>query len=359
MVVSFWFAGEAGSSAGQAGRPAEGAADGERDDAGEASASAEGGDTADQTGEAPLADFLPWTISLLFHAGLVLVASFIIWSVQGPPDEAESVVPSTELGETPPAKLETTAAVETTDERSQAEAESSASNRASLQSTVDTAAPLIGAESVSGEPSPFGTSRPAGEGAEFMGADIGGDVRRLVFLIDASGSLIDSLPFVINQLKTTIRELSPRQSFTVIFFRGKEYFDEAVLEVPVPEVGLKKATPQTKRAVTEWISLENGNVVPGGEAPPLEAIRRALRYDPQLVVILSDDITGTGQHQIDQDRLLAKIKQLSTGGTVFNTIQFLYPDPLAKVPGKKGTLRLIAEQSGGTYKFVDEAEVSR
>ncbi len=43
-------------------------------------------------------------------------------------------------------------------------------------------------------------------------------------------------------------------------------------------------------------------------------------------------------------------------GTKINTIQFLYPDTLTQA-GLKGTLEMIANQSGGVYKFLDGKEL--
>ena len=40
-----------------------------------------------------------------------------------------------------------------------------------------------------------------------------------------------------------------------------------------------------------------------------------------------------------------------------NTIQFLNEDPLATV-GRRGTLRRIAEETGGTHKFISERDLN-
>jgi hypothetical protein len=359
-----WFASEPGSEHSEGGQPGrdEAAASDERKPTAAREADGPPGEEEDEQEDEPvnamLADLLPWAISILFHAGLVLLTTFLIWAGQGEEEKDKKIIPSTQLGETPEAQLETSETQTETTSQSTSQAESSSSS-SNLQSTVDTSSAIIGANAASGETSPFGSGVGDGEGGDFMGSSFGGNVTRMVFLIDASGSLIDSLPFVIEELKSTVQQLSPKQKFTIIFFRGAQYFDQPIVEVPVPETGLKQATSKTKAAVNEWITLSNGNIVPGGEAPPMKAIRRALQYRPQLVIILSDDITGTGIHQIDQTKLLKEIKQINKSNTKFNTIQFLYPDPLAKVPGKQGTLKMIAEQTGGKYKFVDEDEINR
>jgi hypothetical protein len=196
---------------------------------------------------------------------------------------------------------------------------------------------------------PFDTGIRAGDDLQATFYGTGGNARRLVYLVDASGSLIDTLPFVILELKRSIGELSERQSCSVIFFQG-----DRVIEVPAP--GLKPATAQNKRRVIEWIDLDSGNITPKGLSSPLNALKQALRYRPQLLFILSDNITGQGQYEIDQQRLLAGITRANTSNTKINTIQFLYPDPLVRYD-LKPTLQLIAEQTGGIYKFLDGREL--
>jgi hypothetical protein len=177
---------------------------------------------------------------------------------------------------------------------------------------------------------------------------VGGNARTIVYVVDASGSLVDTLAFVIDELRTSIRKLSPEQRFTVIFFQR-----DTAIEVPVPHRGLKKATDETKRAVSDYIDLTAGNIVPGGSSNPKRALEEALRLRPDLMFVLSDNITGKGQYAIDQEELLdliEKAKGSRNADTMINTIQFLYPDPL-------GTLKKIADAHGGRYKFVDASIV--
>lgn len=122
---------------------------------------------------------------------------------------------------------------------------------------------------------------------------------------------------------------------------------------PAPP-GMKKADERVKARRTAW--LNDGPVIPSGQANPTEAIRLALSYKPQAIFLLSDDITGRGRHGIDQRRLLAAIEQHNTSRTAIYTIQYIYPDPLERY-GLKPTLRLIAERTGGEYKFLHAREL--
>ena len=75
--------------------------------------------------------------------------------------------------------------------------------------------------------------------------------------------------------------------------------------------------------------------------------------------LLSDNLTGGGQgatkHEIFQDDLMASIRKANkaTPAAKFNTIQFLYEDPLVRA-GLKGTLQLIADETGGVSRFIGE-----
>jgi len=144
--------------------------------------------------------------------------------------------------------------------------------------------------------------------------------------------------------------LNEAQAFTVIFFQG----DKAI---EAPPRGLKKATPQTKQRVMEWIDPISGNIIPaGGDTDPVPALKQALRYKPQLLFMLSDNITGRGKYELIQKSFIAEVNKANVAATKINTIQFLYPDPLTRY-GFKGTLELVAGESGGIYKFVDGREL--
>jgi len=177
------------------------------------------------------------------------------------------------------------------------------------------------------------------------------NARRIVYVIDASGSMIRSLQIVVQELARSIDALSPQQRFGVVFFQGNE-----ALVVP-PEGEMHVATGDEKLRVLEWIDR---NVYPRGSSNPLEAIRYALSLKPDVIFILSENITGSGQYEVDQRDLLAMLDELNpvideaTGRrrTQINCIQFLEEDAL-------DTLRRIAERHGGErgYKFLSRDEL--
>lgn len=299
-----------------------------------------------------LLSILPWAVSLLFHMGFVLLTIFVVWSTLQPlrPEE-EVIIPIARLSPTPGAPLQ----MKTTTKKKIKTAQrvvtkSVRQTPTSISNKVDADIPLIGAAGgAPGKGSPFGTAvrQESGEAATMYGT--GGNAKKLAYIIDASGSLLDSMPFVINEIKRSVSELSDKQSFTIIFFQGEEVIE-------VPPFGLKKATSDIKQKIINWIDTDSGHVTPRGSTNPIKAISRALSYKPDLVFLLSDNITGRSQYEMNQTRLLGEIRKANTSHTKINTIQFLYPDPLMKV-GLKPTMEMISDESGGIYKFVDGREL--
>jgi hypothetical protein len=179
-----------------------------------------------------------------------------------------------------------------------------------------------------------------GSAASFAGLTTT-NARRIVYIIDGSGSMVRFMPIVIEELGRSLLGLGPPQTFSVIFFQKNE-----ALVVP-PAGRLIPATDAEKRRVMEWIEA---NVIPDGRSNPLRAFERAIALDPDVIFVLSENITGTGQYEIDQRELLAILDRLNPRGrdgrrpVQINCIQFIERDPL-------GTLRKIAEAHGGANAF--------
>jgi len=160
-------------------------------------------------------------------------------------------------------------------------------------------------------------------------------------------------PWAINEVGRVIPELKEHQDFTLIFFNG-----EGVIEVPGAELqmGLRAAIPAFKDEVVAWIAPEAGNIVVGGPGSrhAIEAITLGLSYEPDIMFIMSDDLTGSGRYELYQEDIMAAIAEANTSEqpTRIHTIQIVAHDPLVAM-GMAGTLERIAEETGGVYKFLD------
>lgn len=323
----------------------------------------EGESVGEEIGKTLVA-LMPWGISILFHVALLLVAFFLVWQTIYPAEEEQPVIPNAKLSDSPGAPL----VVQEVQEQS-----------ADTPLTVPVVDPvvtdptptvtntpiptsLVGNTFAGGQSGgPLGNTTGSGDfGASVFGN--GGNAKNIAFVVDASGSMVDVLPFVVNELKRVVNGLKPEQNITIIMFSG-----DGVYEVPGGGgvKGLRAATPRFKENIRDWVSLENFRFETGGRGSQhvQEAIVRALEYRPQLVFLLSDNLTGGGQgatqHEIFQDVLMSSINKANDHKppAKFNTIQFLYEDPLVRA-GLRGTLQLIAEDSGGNYTFIGARDLN-
>jgi hypothetical protein len=186
------------------------------------------------------------------------------------------------------------------------------------------------------------------DAASFIGLSTS-NTRRIVYVIDASGSMIRSFPVVVAELARSLDALTARQSFSVVFFQRND-----ALVVP-PGDKLLDGTQAEKARVLDWIKA---NVIPSGRSNPLQALERALKLEPDVIFLLSENITGSGEFEIDQVDLLSMLDELNPRDandrrrTAIHCVQFLDPDPL-------GTLERIAADHGGpgAYKFLDRGEL--
>ncbi|MHC4413887.1 MAG: vWA domain-containing protein [Planctomycetota bacterium] len=295
----------------------------------------------------------PWVASVGLHAGVVALGFLVTWTVMSLAEDREPVRVTADFHNLSYDPLVTlNADVEPIDELEPPETTAIEPLEQALSEQLADleAAPLSLVPEAPAPPAMVGFAPPVPhDSATFVGLTTT-QARRIVYVIDASGSMIRSLQIVLEELARSLDALTGQQSFGVIFFQH----NDAVVVPPTNR--LVAASSEAKLEALEWI---DENVIPAGRSNPLEAIERALGLEPQVIFLLSENITGSGQFEIDQAELLELLEQLNptdseTGrrATQINCVQFLYPDPL-------DTLRKIAERHGGPkgYKFLDAAEL--
>ncbi|MCC7147261.1 MAG: hypothetical protein IT443_12515 [Phycisphaeraceae bacterium] len=309
---------------------------------------------------------ISWGTSITLHATLIIISLVMVWSVVNRPEDKSHIIPIARLAADPdkplplamanqdPAAVPVAAAAVSAAAPSPlssagpsafGSAGASGQAEASATGSVQLLAPPATAASPLSAPKSAEAISPLA--ATFYGT--GGNAKQIIYVVDASGSLIDTLDYVLAELRRSISELRPPQTFTILFFQGDQ-----VLEPP--PAGPKQTIPSVFKQVLAWIGPEAGNVRAKGGSSPLAALEKAFAYEPDLIFLLSDNITGRGPYQINQQRLLEQIGRMNRANVKINTLQFVYPDPLA-THGTKGTLELIAAQSGGMYRFVPAADL--
>lgn len=314
---------------------------------------------AESRAERTAKQWLPWIISIAIHLGVLTVAVFITWTVTNRPKEDESIVVVADFN----AMLYDPVVASSTVEQNPTDVAPTTSVPI-ITPTVPTADVLMNQLRDSDArhrllSSPIGDSGAAalaglaptidGTAASFAGTSAT-NARRIVYLIDATGSMIAHLQIVVDELARSLSNLSSQQSYTVVFFQG-----DSAIEVP-PGGRLIPASRDENQRVIAWIK---SNVVPKDRTNPLPAIELAIRRKPDVIFLLSHGLTGHGEFEIDQRDLLARLDALNPADassgrrpTQINCIQFIAVDPL-------DTMQRIAQTHGGPngYKFLSRREL--
>lgn len=310
---------------------------------------------AESSAERTVKRVAPWVLSLAIHLGLVALALLVTWSVNQLPKEDASVLIVADfnaLNYEPVASIavtsQTPASQRPFQDRVQTESVDQIIRDAIARADVDQRSLIGSANSASSSLSQFAPQANI-NGASFAGLS-STNARKIVYVIDASGSMIMHHQIVLDELARSLDNLSPQQSFSIMYFQANN-------AVEVPPVGrLTSATAQNRAAALEWIKR---NVVPGGGTNPLIAIEKSLTLKPDVVFLLSQDITGYGQFEVDQQDLMKMLdglnpKDTDTGRrkTQINCIQFANADRLK-------AMQAIAKEHGGPngYKFLSSQEL--
>jgi hypothetical protein len=191
-----------------------------------------------------------------------------------------------------------------------------------------------GGRQTGGEGLGIGNGRPLGDGIfDYQQIEFP-EAAKIVYVVDRSGSMSDSLDYVKMELKRSLGELGPDKQFNIIFFSSGP-----ALEMPARR--LVTATEASKRQAYAFID----EVVAHGETDPSEAFQRAFAVKPDVIFFLTDG-------EFDKS-IVDQVNRANAGKkVVVNTIAFLYKqgEPL---------LKQIAADNGGNYKFVAEADLGR
>jgi len=172
-----------------------------------------------------------------------------------------------------------------------------------------------------------------GGGAEFFGLGRSAPgVRRIVYVVDRSGSMSGTFDYVREELKRSVSALRRAQKFHVILFSAGE-----TLESPPKE--LVSAITAAKNQLFEFLA----GVTPGGATEPEPAMGRAFRLEPDIIYFLTDgEFSPT---------LLGKLEVWNKDRKVrIFTIAFFGADGAE-------LLERIAREHGGEYKYISEADL--
>jgi hypothetical protein len=292
-----------------------------------------------------LAEYVPtWGTSVVLHAAVGLLLTFFVWETSAPPPAFVHVGTADIVR--PPRDVER----RKTDVKEWPEATGRGRNK--LQEGnfffryTDNPVPGAGDLKTPQFVSVIGVADSRREGGlESLGTDSEtvfprprdirgiGTAGNVVYVVDRSGSMTDSIELVKAELKRSIGELEDETAFHVIFYSSGPPSE-------LPTRRLVYATERNKLLAYEFIDA----VIAAGGTDPSQAVERAFAVKPDIIYFLTDG-------EFDR-RIVDLVRQRNLGGKVkVYTIGFLYEDP-------DRLLREIARQNGGQYKFISEADLA-
>ena len=293
-----------------------------------------------------------WTLSIGVHLGIGLLAFFITWSVIRDEEDPPNVV--TAAWHEQPVAMEAGLPQEAPVQ----EMEEIVQEPPATETKVDPPPPeplrdglaVLHHIATTGDVPKEAVRRPETE-VKFMGLDAVA-AKRIVYVVDASGSMLLHLSTVLDELERSLRTLHPKQVFGIVFFQKEE-------SIPVPPKGqLVSADAEHIRKAMRWIHT-SGKVIPSGGSNPIAAMKTAMRLEPEVIYLLSENITGAGRYEVPAGELLAAIDALNPVDArnglrevQINCIQYLSEDP-------SGTMQKIAEIHGGDdgYTYIERGKV--
>jgi hypothetical protein len=285
-------------------------------------------------------------MSVLFHVALAVIIFFALGMQKGKPEEKEKVnrvvnYNPDEFNEDPSAALEETAKSSMMLDENQAKiTKSEEVNRIAPDIEVPQ---LYTGGSISDDLDPAaGAGGDLGPRAGLF--DAGGNAHNIVYVIDASGSMINSIDRVRMEMLRRIGELHEVQTFHVVFFNDK-------LKDELPSQRLLPATKANRAKAADFLMGVRAESR-SGQTDPTGALQRAFdvlrRADPNkpgnMIFLLTDgEFTGT-----TREELLAALKQMGRGVDA-QIYTFLY-GPSGGNPNNPNSIQSVLKAISGLTK---------
>ena len=299
---------------------------------------------------AVMARVMPWVVSLFLHVSIALIMAFIVMlAVKEIPDPVGVTLSG--LSENPVGTLNPRDRPPKVLRDRQRGAGRKLPKRGSTiiidPGKTDRKIRLYAPYARDGRPSPgvpYGPGRPHSPAPPFFGIGPGGEnINHIVWVIDRSGSMMDSFELVKRAMFTSISELKAIQDFHVILFS----------DGPPVEGGARRLVPATEQAKLKAVRfLADKRAL--RQTDPVPALRRAFAVlkmadrgrKGKLIHLLTDGVFP------DNAAVLETIRKLNSHKEVkINTYLYGNRPPVAVAVMKK-----IKDENGGQYKYISGGE---
>ena len=279
-----------------------------------------------------------WMISIAAHVLLFAVMFMVPWLSM--PERTELPIPDAELiGEVRPASFSPHDLPDLSDQTELSDPTEADLKPKQFDQLADLAqAPerelsVVGIGSGRADSSAFHLDGAGAGGAQFFKVGPSSGARRVVFVVDRSGSMTDTFEFVRAELKRSISAFRRTQKFHVIFFSSGRPLEN-------PPGRLVSAIPSQKE---QFFTFVDERVYPGGSTDPGPAMLRAFECKPDVIYFLTDD-------EFDRS-LLRTLNNVNKNRRVrIFTIAYF---------NQQGAelLREIAREHRGEFQFITDADL--
>lgn len=298
-----------------------------------------------------MSKLMPWVISVFFHLGVVMIMAFATMLATGinKTEAPEQIIPSAELSDDPGGSLTGGKTDFTDTDSSSTITRSDFLRKETVMDTGNTGqkSHLAVAGGTPGGGSTgkgdLGLKTTGGGGPRSNMYGHGGNCYHVVYVIDRSGSMLETFDYVRRELLKSISNLKAVQDFHVIFFA-----DNKPQEIQYG--ALVPATDEYKANAADFVD----KITTEGQTDPVPAIKRAFEVLGQadetkkgkLIYLLTDGVFP------DNQKVLDKIKEYNSKKDVMITT-FLFNSDNAKAIE---VLQKIASENGGHFRTVNPDE---
>lgn len=185
-----------------------------------------------------------------------------------------------------------------------------------------------------------GDTAAQGAGPKFYGIDMEGN--RFVYVIDASTSMNDDGRWgrAVEELLESISQLKTSQKFLVLTYSSSF---RPMMDMPMNQIDLVKATRGNKRRLAEWIY----RLRPNGVTMPSGAMMVGLNLNVDAIFLLSDGLIMDGTDSMLRQHNRPRLLRFGGGRkTPVHTIAMDVAGDGADL------LRVIAEENAGHFRVV-------
>jgi len=165
--------------------------------------------------------------------------------------------------------------------------------------------------------------------------------RKIVWVCDASGSMMDNFDTLKNELCFAVARLKPVQAFNVIFFQDGD-------AATVSTNGLLMANPANKQRAFTF--LDDTSL--GSNSDPIPGLKLAFKQNPEMIWLLTDGEFPNNAEVLSCIRMLNRDKSVA-----INTIAFAGAGEEDELYVK--TLRQIASENGGAFSLAEAGALAR